>query len=64
MTREEKRELLDFLEEIGLTREQIQKMIDKTIERRIDSSYLEDTSPRHSGSSFYDSPIWSTIRTR
>ena len=64
MTREEKRELLEFLEEIGLTREQIQKMIDRTIERRIDSSYLEDTSPKCFGSSFYDSPIWSTIRTR
>ncbi len=64
MTREEKKELLEFLEEIGLTREQIQKMIDKTIERRIDSSYLEDTSPKHSGSSFYDSPIWTTMRTR
>lgn len=58
MTREEKRELLEFLEEVGLTREQIQKMIDRTIERRIDSSYLEDTSPKYSGSSFYDTPIW------
>lgn len=64
MTREEKRELLEFLEEIGLTREQIQKMIDRTIERRIDSSHLEDTSSRRSGSSFYDSPIWTTIRMR
>ena len=64
MRREEKRELLEFLEEIGLTRDQIQKMIDKTIERRIDSSYLEDASPKRSGSSFYDSPIWTTMRTR
>lgn len=62
MTREEKRELLEFLEEIGLTREQIQKMIDRTIERRIDSSYLEDTSHKRSGSSFYDSPIWITMK--
>ena len=62
MTREEKRELLEFLEEIGLTRKQIQKMIDRTIERRIDSSYLEDASPRRSGSSFYDSPIWITMK--
>lgn len=46
MTREEKRELLEFLEELGLTREQIQKMINRTIERRIDSSYLEDTSSK------------------
>ena len=64
MTREEKRELLEFLEEIGLTREQIQKMIDRTIERRINSSCLEDTSPRRSGSSFYDSPIWTTMRMK
>lgn len=58
MTYNEKREILEFLEELGLTREHIQKMIDRTIERRIDSSYLEDTSPKHSGSSFYDTPIW------
>ena len=64
MTREEKREMLEFLEETGLTREQIQKMIDRTIERRIDSSYLEDTSSRRSGNSFYDSPIWTTMRMR
>lgn len=64
MTHEEKRELLEFLEEIGLTREQIQKMIDRTIERRIDSSCLDDTSLRRSGSSFYDSPIWTTTRIR
>lgn len=64
MTREEKRELLEFLEEIGLTREQIQKMIDRTIERIIDSSYLKDTSPKRSESSFYDSPIWTTMRMR
>lgn len=62
MTREEKREMLEFLEEIGLTREQIQKMIDRTIERRIDSSYLEGTSSRRSRSSFYDSPIWTTMK--
>lgn len=62
MRREEKRELLEFLEEIGLTRDQIQKMIDRTIERRIDSSYLEDTSSKRSGSSFYDSPIWITMK--
>lgn len=64
MRREEKRELLEFLEELGLTRDHIQKMIDRTIERRIDSSYLEDTSSKRSGSSFYDSPIWITMRTR
>lgn len=64
MTREEKRELLEFLEEIGLTREQIQKMIDRTIEKRVDSSYLEDTSHRRSSSSFYDTPIWTTTRVR
>ena len=64
MTHEEKRELLEFLEEIGLTREQIQKMIDRTIERRVDSSCLEDTSPKRSSSSFYDSPIWTTRRMR
>jgi hypothetical protein len=64
MTREEKRELLEFLEEIGLTREHIQWMIDKTIERRVETSCLEDTSPKRSGSSFYDSPIWTTMRTR
>lgn len=58
MTHKEKREILELLEEIGLTREQIQKMIDRTIERRIDSSYLEDTSPKYSGSSFYDTLIW------
>ena len=64
MTREEKRELLEFLEEIGLTREHIQRMIDRAIERRIDSSCLEDASPKRSGSSFYDSPIWTTMRMR
>lgn len=64
MTHEEKKELLEFLEEIGLTREHIQKMIDRTIERRVDSSYLEDTSPRRSGSSFHDSPIWTTRRMK
>lgn len=58
MTDKEKRELLEFLEEIGLTREHIQKMIDRTIERRVDSSCLEDVSHKHSGSSFYDTPIW------
>lgn len=64
MTKEEKRELLEFLEELGLTREHIQRMIDKTIERRVEASCLEDTSPKRSGSSFYDSPIWATTRTR
>lgn len=58
MTYNEKREILEFLEELGLTREHIQKMIDRTIERRIDSSYLDGTSPKYSGSSFYDTPIW------
>ena len=58
MTYKEKREILELLEEIGLTREQIQKMIDRTIERRIDSSCLDDTSPKYSGSSFYDTPRW------
>ena len=62
MTKKEKRELLEFLEEIGLTREQNKKMIDRTIERRSDSSYLEDAAPRRSGSSFYDSPIWITMK--
>lgn len=58
MTHKERKEILEFLEEIGLTREQIQKMIDRTIERRIDSSCLDGTSPKYSGSSFYDTPIW------